>query len=299
MTTTTPEFPTPSSSAHAVRPFYWSVRRELWEHRSLYIAPAAAAGVVLFGFLISAMNMGHFRGALEAMDPQRRATIALIPYQIACAAVFLTAAIAGVLYCLGALHNERRDRTILFWKSLPVSDLMTVLSKAAIPLVVLPAIAFAVILAVQLVMLAVNAMASAAAGLGPPTAVGFLPWLIMVAAYGLVTMTLWYAPIWGWFLLVSAWAKRTPFLWAFLPPLALVVVERIAFDTDYVARLLGYRLGSFDQGFAPAVAGVETHGILQPDPLRFLSNPDVWTGLAVGAGLLAAAVWVRRYREPI
>jgi ABC-2 type transport system permease protein len=207
--------------------------------------------------------------------------------------------IVGVLYSLGALHNERRDRTILFWKSLPVSDLVTVLSKASVPLAVLPVIVFVVVLALQLVMLAVNTVVLAADGLGPPTVQVLLPQMTVVLAYALVVMALWYAPIWGWLLLVSAWARRTPFLWAFLPPLALMVLERIAFDTTHVADLVGYRLQAFDQAFTAMPHHSEMHTLPQPDLLRFLSNADLWTGLAVAAAFLAAAVWVRRYREPI
>jgi ABC-2 type transport system permease protein len=204
-----------------------------------------------------------------------------------------------VLYCLGALHNERRDRTILFWKSLPVSDLTTVLSKASIPLAVLPAIVFVVILALQLVMLALNAVVLAANGLGASTVQTLLPQMTAVLAYGLVVMALWYAPISGWLLLVSAWSRRTPFLWAFLPPLALIVLEKIAFDTSHFGELVAYRLHAFDQAFVAMPHRAAMHVMPEPDPARFLSNPDLWTGLAVAAAFLAAAVWVRRYREPI
>ncbi|MDB5481002.1 MAG: hypothetical protein JWO83_2055 [Caulobacteraceae bacterium] len=288
-----------SPPAPRTRPFYWSVRRELWEHRSLYVAPLAAAGVVLFGFLISAMNLAHFRHAILALTPEKRAEMASIPYHIAAMAILATGLIVGVLYCLGALHNERRDRTVLFWKSLPVSDLMTVLSKASIPLVVLPAIVFVIVLALQLVMLAVNAVVLLSAGLGAPTAQLLLPRMTVLLVYGLVAMALWYAPIWAWLLLVSAWARRTPFLWAFLPPLALIVLERIAFNTGQFGALLAYRLAGFGQAVGATRRGAEMAGLPQPDPVRFLSNPDLWTGLGVAAAFLAAAVWVRRYREPI
>ena len=65
----------------------------------------------------------------------------------------LTAFLVGVFYCLDALHGERRDRSILFWKSLPVSDLTTVLAKASVPCRVLPPRAFALALATQLMLL--------------------------------------------------------------------------------------------------------------------------------------------------
>jgi len=289
----------PSDAPRTVRPFYWSVRRELWEHRALYIAPLAAAGVVLFGFVISAMNLWRFRHALLSLTPDKRAVVASIPYDIAAAAIIITGLIVGVLYCLGALHNERRDRTILFWKSLPASDLITVLSKASIPLVVMPAIAFVVVLALQLIMLAINAVVLLADGLGAPTAQMLLPQMTLVLVYLLVVLALWYAPIWGWLLLISAWARRTPFLWAFLPPLALVVLEKIAFDTSHFGQLLAYRLSGFEQAFTVPHRGQHVIGLPEIDPVSFVTNPDLWTGLGVAAAFLAAAVWVRRYREPI
>jgi ABC-2 type transport system permease protein len=296
---TTPSPAAPSLPGSGVRPFYWSVRRELWEHHALYIAPLAAAGVVLFGFVISAMNLSHFRHAILSLPPEKRAVVAAIPYDFAAMAIIVTGLIVGVLYCLGALHNERRDRTILFWKSLPVSDLVTVLSKASIPLVVMPAIAFVVIIALQLVMLTINTVVLFANGLGAPTVQTLLPQMTLVLIYGLAALALWYAPIWGWLLLISAWARRTPFLWAFLPPLALVVLEKIAFDTSYFGKLLTYRLGGFEQAFTVPRQGAHVTGLPEIDAVRFLSNPDLWTGLGVAAAFLAAAVWVRRYREPI
>jgi len=114
------------------RPMYWSVRRELWENRSIYIAPMVAAAVILFGFSISTIYLpGKMRAAL-ALDPSKQREALAMPYDLAAGLIMVTALIVGVFYCLDALHAERRDRSILFWKSLPVSDLTTVLSKASI-----------------------------------------------------------------------------------------------------------------------------------------------------------------------
>src|SRR6266705_1485714 len=108
--------------------------------------------------------------------------------------------IVGVFYCLDALHGERRDRSILFWKSLPVSDLTTVLSKAALPFIATPVVMFAVMLAAHLIMLAVSSVVLLANGISPAALFAYLnfpfEWLGM--ARGLFVMTLWYAPIVGW-----------------------------------------------------------------------------------------------------
>ena len=104
-----------------------------------------AAGVVLFGFGIRrsvCRNSGCNALALEST--RQRAAIEM-PYDIAAMMIMFTVFIVGIFYCLDALHGERRDRSILFWKSLPVSDLTTVLSKVFVPLVILPVLTFAII----------------------------------------------------------------------------------------------------------------------------------------------------------
>ena len=135
------------------QPFYWSVRRELWENRSIYVAPILVAIVVLFGFLVSTIGLPERRRAALLLNPAQARAAIEAPYDMAAIMLILTAFIVGVFYCLDALYGERRDRSILFWKSLPVSDLTTVLSKASIPLVILPLVTFVIIVATQFVML--------------------------------------------------------------------------------------------------------------------------------------------------
>ena len=227
----------------ATRRMYWSVRRELWENRSIYIAPLAVAAVILFGFLISrsigrAMSVTRPGSAAQQYSKQ--------PYNFAALLIMGTTFVVAVFYCLDALHGERRDRSILFWKSLPVSDLTTVLSKASIPLVVLPLLTFAITVVTQLIMLLLSSAVLLGSGLSVATLwtqLSFFQMSLMLL-YHLVTVHgLWYAPIYGWLLLVSAWARRAPFLWAALPLLAIGIVEKIAFNTSHFAAMLGYRLG--------------------------------------------------------
>jgi ABC-2 type transport system permease protein len=287
----------------ATRPFYWSVRRELWEYRSAYLAPLIVAGVVLFGYLIRLAHLPQVvrdvasRPALEQLAQMDK------PYGFAAVSIIFAGLIISVFYCLGALNNERRDRSILFWKSLPVSDLTTVLSKASIPLVIVPGVVFAITVVVQLIMLLLGSAVLSANGLSPATLWTHWPPIKMtlVLLYGIVAITLWYAPIFGWLLLVSAWSKRMAFLWASLPLLGVIIVEKIGFDTSHVASLLGYRIaGVFEEGFAFDRPG---NGVFDPlgqlTPLRFFSTPGLWLGLAVAAAFLAGAVWLRRHREPI
>jgi len=284
------------------RPLHWSVRRELWENRSILVAPLVAAAVVLFGFALSTIGLPHRRRSVLLLDlAQQRAAI-VMAYDVAAMLIILTAYIVGVFYCLDALHGERRDRSILFWKSLPVSDFTTVLSKAGIPLVVLPLLAFAIIVVTQLMMLLLSDAILMLNGLSPATSAQ-LPFVQMtvVLLYGLTVNALWHAPIYGWLLLVSGWARRATFLWAALPPLAICALEGIAFHTTHFASLLQYRLvGSMEVAFAvkPEDKDVLVR-LAQLDPLRFLGTPGLWTGLAFAVAFLAATVQLRRYRGPI
>jgi ABC-2 type transport system permease protein len=282
---------------------YWSIRRELWENRSIYVAPLAVAGVILFGFLLRTISLPRrMREALE-LNPVKQHAAINMPYHIAAFLIFLTAFLVAIFYCLDALHGERRDRSILFWKSLPVSDLTTVLSKASIPLVVLPIIVYVIVVSVQLIMLLMSSVVLL--GSGPSLAALWAQVPLFQTAiatlYGLIAIALWHAPIYGWLLLISAWARRATFLWAFLPLLAICILEKIAMNTSHFADLLKYRvLGWFVRAFVSSEqAGEVFHPLAQLTPGRFLCTPGLWIGLMFAAIFLAVAVRLRRYREPI
>ena len=304
----TPEFPQDPQVATpvvevATRPMYWSVRRELWENRSIYIAPLSVAVVMLLGSLIGMGKLAQRARVASAFDPSAYGGMLDHPFSIAAPLILLTAFLVGVFYSLDALHGERRDRSILFWKSLPVSDLTTVLAKASIPLVILPLLIFVLIVATELITLLAGTGVLLANGLSAGPLWTQLPLLRMALAllYTLVVLALWHAPVYGWLLVVSGWARRMTFLWAVLPLLVLCVVERIAFGTSHLASLLKYRLlGWYSEAFdtnAPVGVAFDPLGLL--DPVRLLSSPGLWLGLVAAAALLAAAVALRRYRAPI
>src|SRR5262249_35652202 len=137
-----------------------------------------------------------------------------------------------------------RDRSILFWKSLPVSDRITVLAKASIPLLALPLLTFLVTFATQALMLLLGSLRLLASGHSPVALWTQLPFFKMWALlfYHLIVVhALWWAPFWGWLLLVSAWARRAALLWATLPLLAIGMLERIAFSTSLFGGWLAER----------------------------------------------------------
>ena len=295
-----PDAPAPASQT---QPFYWSVRRELWENRSIYIAPIAAGCLGLLGFIISAIGLPERRRAVLLLGDAalQRARIEW-PYDMVAMMLMFTSFIVGVFYCLDALHSERRDRSILFWKSLPVSDLTTVLSKLSIPLVVLPLLTFAVIIATHILMWLWTAMLLLANGLPLPTSTQlplFQSWLVLL--YGFVAIKLWHAPIYAWLLFVSGWARRATFLWAVLPILAIAALEGMAFQTRHFLGFVKYRLfGGMSHAFAfnpqEKHPTVDLH---QLTPGNYVTTPGLWLGLIFAVAVIAGVVHLRRSRGPL
>lgn len=299
----------PSSEARGIgaveiswaRRFYWSVRREFWENRWLYMAPLAVCGVVLAGSILSS---GRFAGQMQAamnLDPAKQRGAIAMHYDILSGLAMLTMIVVGVFYSLDALYGERRDRSTLFWKSLPVSDTTTVLAKASVPFILLPLVVFGITLVTQILMLLVNSAALAITGqsVGSFWRILAFPRSTGLLLYHVVTMHgIWSWPIYAWLLMVSAWARRAPFLWAFVPPIALCYFEKITFNTTYLTSIL------FDRITGTGREAIMVPGTMPMDPRteltpgNFLGSSGLWVGLAVTALFLIIAVRLRRARGP-
>jgi ABC-2 type transport system permease protein len=309
---TAPELPLDSqrivaSATSQTQPMYWSVRRELWENRSIYVAPLAVAAVYLIGFLISLFWLPRNMRELAAQHSAPEPIALAMPYSHAAMLLMLVGFLVGIFYCLDALHSERRDRSVLFWKSMPVSDLTTVLAKVSIPFLVLPVLVFTITVTLQIVMRLLAIAVLLISGAGAATQWSRLPLFEMevVLLYGLIVLVLWHAPVYMWMLLVSGWARRAAFLWAVLPPLAIAGVETIAFHTSYFGSLLqgrlwGFATGAFDLKDKNGVA-LDPHFIplARLAPGRFVSSPGLWIGLVFAVLCIAAAVRLRRYQGPL
>jgi ABC-2 type transport system permease protein len=285
----------------ATRPVYWSIRREFWENRYLYIAPMAVSAVFLFGFLINSIHSPGQLRDLVALDSAHKHEHISGPFDISAALLMGTAILLSVFYCGEALHGERRDRSILFWKSLPVSDVTTVLVKASIPLLILPVLVSAVTAVTNVLMLLLSCVVLLATGGSVAMLWAHLPIVQMslLALYHLLTAhALWPAPVYCWLLLVSGWARRATFLWAVLPIVAIGGLEKLAFNTTNFANLVGSR---FIGATAP-IASTDvfpTNPMIHITPAAFLGAPGLWIGLGISAIFLAAAVRLRRYQGPI
>lgn len=283
------------------RVFGWQIRRELWEHRSIYLAPLAGAGFALIGFLLSAWKLPK---AMQAalIDPKKVDHL-MMPFAFVSMAALLLGLLAAAFYSLEALHGERRDRSILFWKSLPVSDRISVLAKAAVPLLATPASILAVVFPGTLVVLVLMSLIAMGSGIdvGAMWSRMDLPFLWFMMVYGLAFLSLWYAPVVAWFLMVGAWAKRLPLLWATLPFMAVSIVEHTAFNSRHFYAWWVYRLGGgFGQVFAVKGRGPGyVDSLADLDPAYTFGNPDVWLGLIAAAVFIAVAIRLRRSRSPI
>jgi ABC-2 type transport system permease protein len=282
------------------------IRRELWEHRALWVVP-----LVIAALIVVAAMFPHASMQIESADvatPQKYMDLFALFHSAMTVPQLLLLSVLLPYYLLDCLYAERKDRSILFWKALPVSDAQTVLSKLLVALAVVP-------LGVFVLTLFTDAAASAILAVrfhGAPLVSAFLRWdtqawlftqgLILGA---LVVVILWYAPLAAYLMLVSAWAKRSAFLWAAMPPLVAMLIEKIAFGTTYVARFLGYRLGisallglNHGAGEAAIAAGEHAPGMLdRVRPLAALANVDLWLGLAATAALLWLTIRVRRHQS--
>jgi ABC-2 type transport system permease protein len=283
------------------RQIYWALRREFWENRFIYLAPLGVAALFLFGFLIHSMihPAGGVRG-LSTLAPDKQHNAIIEPYDMAAALLMGTFLFVAMFYCVETLQRERRDRSILFWKSLPVSDVTTVLTKASIPFFVLPLISCAIAFVTQFLMLLASSATLAGSGFSVATywrQVSLFQASLLLLYHVMTVHVLWGAPIYGWLLLVSAWARRAALLWAVLPPLAIGTLEKLLFNTTYFGAFVGrFFTGGAEGSYSPGTMPMDPGTHLTPG--RFLGTPGLWIGLAVTAAFLAAAVRLRRCREP-
>jgi ABC-2 type transport system permease protein len=276
----------------------WSIKREFWENRALYFVPLSVAVLFLAGSLIGLMHSPlhmHAEMSVHGEGMKAHSVVALV---IMAATLLVT-----MFYCIDALYSERRDRSVLFWKSLPVSDFTTVLAKATIPILIMPLLMFAITVVTQAVLLLLLSAATLAHGLSAAplwSNLHFFQSSCVLFFHLLAIHGLWYAPIYCWLLMVSAFARRAPILWAVLPPLAVMLLEKIAFHTSLLASLLAYRFFGAQPRHAPFVGPpMDMDSLTLADAGSFFINPGLWTGLIAAALFLAVAVWLRRSREAI
>jgi len=293
------------------RVFGTLIRRELWEHRSLWITPLIVAALMtLTAFPIHLGNLDPEANSAKFFTPENRLGWFTLMIWAQTLPQYLIMSIVASFYLMDCLYAERKDRSILFWKSLPVSDATTVLSKLLVGLVVLP-LGVYLLAMVSGVLFQVIWSARVAAGSLPDVAVGWntLAWLKVqgLMLFAVVVSILWFAPLAAILILVSAWVRKNVFLWTSLPPVIAIIVERIAFGTHHISRLLEYRTwGIWNAlGVNPTPPEGVGHGRVvsladlfdNVEMGKAFLNIDLWLGLAVAAALVFAAIRIRRYRD--
>ena len=307
---TAPDSPRSDAAPAAKRPgevLLTLVRRELWEHRALWLAPLVVAALLALVAAIGRVHIDMDEAPDLTSESQRVALFSIIQFVLAIP-LYLVAVFVGSYYLLDCLYAERKDRSILFWKSLPVSDGLTVCSKLLVALVVVPFGVLALALVAHLVYSAILGARVSLGSLPPVLSWNSYEWLRTEAVMFLVTLfaVLWWAPIAGYLLLVSAWVRRAPILWSTLPFVLGPVLEWVAFGTRYLLGFIDYRVnGIWEILGVGHVNIVSKHGLHHPvgsalevlDFRHALTAIDLWLGLAVTAALVYAAIRIRRYRD--
>jgi len=280
------------------------VRREFWEHRYLWLAPLVVAALLAFSPLI-----GHAELDLVPFDSaESRVALSTL---VQCALWIPLCVVMGfslAYYLLDCLFAERKDRSILFWKSLPVSDALTVGSKLLVATVVVPFGVFVLALVTHLVFSTVLNLRFTL-GHEPLLVFDAVQWLKTEVTLFLVLLlaVLWYVP-WGAYLLaISAWARRSPFLWSTLPLVLLPLFERMVFGTRYLWHFIVYRNSGIwpKLGIGHGGSHIISHDHVRPfgvllEDLDFraaFTDIDLWLGVLATAALVYLAIRIRRQRD--
>lgn len=278
------------------------IRRELWEHRSLWMAPLVMAALYLVTCLITS-GFGQNRASGGPLHVE--GSPILFAQLMFTSVLFALMSIVIFFYLADCLYAERKDRSILFWKSLPVSDTATVLTKLAVALLIVPLGLYVLAFVTNLVAFGILYLRVHNDGLlGQFVTWDTTGWLRLngVVLVYVFILALWYAPVAAYQLLVSAWAKSSVFVWTVLPPLVLIFGERLVFGTWHVAWILRDRLGINIAGVA--ASGRATRAAFGPrglfdgiDIVGLLTAPAMWIGVVVAAGLVFGTMRIRRYRD--
>ena len=287
----------------------WLIRREFWENRAIWMIPAVFGGLLLLAALFTQVSIPRLT------SPQESEQAAAFFWVVVGGMFYLVMGVYSTWYLLDCLYTDRKDRSILFWKSLPVSDVTTVLCKLLVGMVIIPLVYFAAANVTALIaafILSIRARASIGSSLWNGDVWGQVQVLWM---YVIVTSVVWYLPIAGWLMLVSALAKRAVMLWAVLPPLLLYFLERVFFGTHMVGQVISRRLAGLplvslkglgsNYGWTHDGGVVDNAGSPAPsvwhliNPSGFFTSAETWIGVAIGIALIVAAIQLRMRRSEI
>jgi ABC-2 type transport system permease protein len=317
-----------------MKTFYWLMKREFWEHRGGFLwTPVITGGIFLLlnimgivtaevlggrhGITVGGNNVQALLANADAKDLTQIGAALDVALVSATGLITMVMGFVVLFYCLGSLYDDRRDRSILFWKSLPISSTSTVLSKLASALVLAPVIAIVAGIVVGLLQLLLFTVVLSLHGLNVWQMLGLShPFRAVAALIASVPLyALWALPAAGWLMFCSAAARSRPFLWAIAAPamtgllvtwfgiMGLFNLSAGWFWSNIVARsLLSIFPGSsFVLGRHAMAAMADSDSPLSLiDPAHaytLLATPSLWIGVAAGAALIAGAIWFRRWRD--
>ncbi len=302
------------------------IQREYWENKGAFrTTPVVIGGIYIVGMLMAIFTTVHFDNdlytfkeavRLAASQPQELRSNVVYNLTLFSPWFFsLVLAIVVFFYLLGSLYDDRKDRSILFWKSLPASDTLTVASKLLSAMFLAPLIFFVIFMITQIAMALIGSIMVLSVGENPWTLFlsvtnPFKAWGFILLSY--LTMAIWALPLYGWLIFVSSFAPRIPLLFAVLPPVVLAVLQIwLKFLQTFTFRdnLFGVignwfanspLIMSVDEHNGQIVAGLGIpvfgdfdHAVTVSNMLARLFSTQMAIGLAITAVFLAAALWLR------
>lgn len=297
------------------------IRREFWEHRALWLTPTVIGGLCILAVAMFFVTAGLMEGVgfkglvagIRASGDVGSATgtsvLLLAPFTLFNLSLIFVVA----FYAMDALYAERKDRSVLFWRSLPVTDTETVITKHLVAGIGAPLTTFLVLAITQLAILV---LATIFVWIGDGSAAELVWGPVPLAKtwafsfYTLLAGSLWALPFVAWFLLCSAYVRKSPFLWSVLPFALIPILERLAFGTSHFSGIVFGHIANFasvsyevsddgiqidaDQGLEAIASEFNPARLIDLGGL--LTSPNLWGGIAVAALLTVATIYVRRYR---
>lgn len=283
-----------------MRKFFTLALREIWEHHNLWRVPL----ILLLLVVLANFGFSGVASWIGLAPPEVSSQLVGTTLGSLSSIIFLVFSFLVLFYLVDCLYAERKDKSILFWRSLPISDTQAVLAKLFVAAVLIPVIVWLTIVLSQLLTLAIQSMS------GKNTASLFTA--VNLGAYWcnilliLLLTALWTLPLLTWFLFCSSWSKRTPFIAALAIPVVIILLDNILSVGIRLGGLIadripfGYSFGAGDGSFLLGLQGITTSHAYQlafSDMFVLLRQPGLWLGLLVATGFTSATIWTRRWRD--
>ncbi len=223
-------------------------------------------------------------------DAELRRKMALLQFGVAQPFHLIFIALA-VFALLASLYDERKDSSILFWKSMPVSDVSTVASKLVFVVWLAPLVSIGAIVVAQFLTLSLVAVYVEDGMAGRVWAASQFWWQPVKLLWAYLQLGIWLLPFASWIMLVSAAANKLPALWAIAIPWVLVLLERIVFGSNVIAEAINTQLQAWKLLSSSGAAS-------EAGPAALLSL-QLWGGVVIAVVFLAGAVFLRRRNNEI